>query len=114
MPLHITAFHGDTSKVKSLLNVKIDINIKSRDGFTALHMVAYSGHLDVVKLLINSGAGVDTRTVGGSTLLHSAVLGKNNTTIKAIVEELIKAGADSGTKDYTNGKTPYILLLKMD
>lgn len=55
IPLHTAAFRGEISKVRSLLNAKIDINIKDRAEFTALHKAAYSGQLDVVKLLISKG-----------------------------------------------------------
>ncbi|AGJ98955.1 Ankyrin repeat domain protein [Wolbachia endosymbiont of Drosophila simulans wNo] len=106
IPLHTAAFHGEVSKVRSLLNAKIDVNIKDRAGFTALHNAAHSGHLDVVKLLISKGADVHARNIEGSTPLHSAVISENKTTVKAIVEKLTIAGADSNTKDYTDGKTP--------
>ncbi|MCA7009972.1 ankyrin repeat domain-containing protein [Wolbachia endosymbiont of Tribolium confusum] len=106
IPLHTAAFRGEISKVRSLLNAKIDINIKDRAEFTALHKAAYSGQLDVVKLLISKGADVHARTIEGSTPLHSAIMSENKTTVKAIVEELIKAGADPDIKDYTDSKTP--------
>ncbi|WP_245970160.1 ankyrin repeat domain-containing protein [Wolbachia endosymbiont of Bemisia tabaci] len=67
-----------------------------------MHFAVYSGHLDVVKLLISKEANIHARTTKGSTVLHFAVVAKS----KAIVEELIKAGADPNIKDCTDGKTP--------
>ncbi|WP_343289447.1 ankyrin repeat domain-containing protein [Wolbachia endosymbiont of Encarsia formosa] len=104
--LHTSAFRGEISKINSLLDVEVDINIKDRAGFTALHKAAYSGQLAVVELLISREADVHARTIEGSTPLHSAIMSENKTTVKAIVEELIKAGADPDIKDYTDGKTP--------
>jgi len=100
--LHQAAYNGNINEVRLLLNVKTDINIKDKKGFTALHFAAYSGHLDVVKLLISKEANIHARTTKGSTVLHFAVVAKS----KAIVEELIKAGADPNIKDCTDGKTP--------
>lgn len=51
--LHQAAYNGNINEVRLLLNVKTDINIKDKKGFTALHFAVYSGHLDVVKLLIS-------------------------------------------------------------
>lgn len=100
--LHQAAYNGNINEVRLLLNAKTDINIKDKKGFTALHFAVYSGHLDVVKLLISKEANIYARTTKGSTVLHFAVVAKS----KAIVEELIKAGADPNIKDFTDGKTP--------
>ncbi|MCJ7454471.1 MAG: ankyrin repeat domain-containing protein, partial [Wolbachia endosymbiont of Homalodisca vitripennis] len=59
---------SDFSKVKDLINLGADVNIKDKDGKTPLHYVSRSDHhLGMVKYLISKGADIDVKDNSGRT-----------------------------------------------
>ncbi|WP_264705646.1 ankyrin repeat domain-containing protein [Wolbachia endosymbiont (group A) of Gymnosoma rotundatum] len=59
---------SDFSKVKDLINLGADVNIKDKDGKTPLHYVSRSDHhLGMVKYLISKGADIDVKDHSGRT-----------------------------------------------
>jgi len=57
--LMITAAHGNTTQVQTLIAAGADINSKGRIGNTALIYAAQEGHTEIVELLIEAGAYAD-------------------------------------------------------
>ena len=57
-PLIEAARDGDESRISSLLDNKIDINLQESDGQTALIWACYYGHERTVSLLIERGADI--------------------------------------------------------
>jgi len=87
---------GDIPKIDYLVTVKrIDPNLRSDTGVTALWAASRNGHLKVVQLLVKAGAEIDSRSFNGETALIAAA-GNGHT---AIVKLLIQSGADYSLKD---------------
>ena len=96
--------NGDNERLKELLPVINDINIKTPEGRTGLVLACYSEHKDTVKLLVEAGADVNATNPKGTTVFMYAktpVFTSHNT---AILEYLLKSGADINAKDIF-GKT---------
>jgi ankyrin repeat protein len=78
---------GDVDRVKSLLSVKVDLNLDRGD---AIGSAAASGHTEIVQILIQAGANVNLSDRSGFTPLASAAYAGYGD----IVRLLINAGAD--------------------
>lgn len=97
---------GDSVKVKSLLskNPKL-INVKDKEGETALLLAANGLYLDLVILLISSGADVNAKNNAGFTVMMYAVgisedeTGPNSRDSIEIVKFLVSHGADVNSRD---------------
>ena len=67
----VTNMHTDTAK--ALLGKGADVNVKARDGSTALMLAASSGDREIVRELLSKGADVSARfTETGKTALMLA------------------------------------------
>ena len=51
--------YGNIEKVKELLALGIDINIKDVEGWTALIWASYMGNTEIVRELIKAGANLN-------------------------------------------------------
>ena len=101
-PLHIAAASGDVKKVQAILNSKVDIEVRNREGSTPLYVAAKRGHLNVVKLLAEKGADVNALGgVVGFTPLHQAAGFYH----KEVVRYLLDHGAKVDSKNNL-GQTP--------
>merc|ERR1712166_1058124 len=79
----------------------MDVNVKNKDGDTALHKVAWNGKVDAIAALIKAGADVNAKDKDDKeTALHVAVKYKKMNAIVA----LIKAGANVNAQNQV-GKT---------
>ena len=87
---------GDALKLKELLAVGADINVKDdRDGYSLLHFAAFYDDTEALKFLIDAGANVNAKENEGRTPLHLAAERGN---IES-VELLLKAGSDINAKN---------------
>ena len=59
-------------KVKYLVYLGADVNVKNNLGDTALTVAAYNGHLEVVKYLAELGVDLNTKDEYGNTALMMA------------------------------------------
>ena len=84
-PISMAALNGKTEAVAFLLSKGANINVKSRDGGTALHGAAFLGHTETVNLLINKGADPNIRNNKGETPLDNSS-GEWNDGLQGIVE----------------------------
>jgi len=81
-----------------LLSKGVDINAKTKAGWTALHVASSQGHLDVVQtLLLANGVDIDSKTNIGATALYAASVKGHRDVVHAMLEK----GADvsAQTKD---------------
>lgn len=62
---------GNISQVKKLLNEGVDVNIKDKDGSTALIWASSHGNKQIVKMLLEIGAYVDINIVNKYIMLIS-------------------------------------------
>jgi ankyrin repeat protein len=91
--------------VRSLLQRKADVNAPQLDGTTALHWAVRLDDLDTADLLIRAGANVSAANRAGATPMQLAALNGN----AAMVEKLIKAGADSNVPLTPSGDTALMM-----
>jgi len=95
--------NGDA--VRSLLQRKADVNAPQLDGTTALHWAVRLDDLDTADMLIRAGANVSAANRAGATPMQLAALNGN----AAMVEKLIKAGADSNVPLTPAGDTALMM-----
>ncbi len=93
-PDGLTALHWavdqDPEKLQLLLDRGINVDLRSREGATALMQATQERYVDIAALLIERGAAVDAADSNGFTSLHRAAeMGE-----MAIVELLLKAGCN--------------------
>ncbi|KAJ7313532.1 hypothetical protein JRQ81_004989 [Phrynocephalus forsythii] len=82
---------GSNDVIRTMLNLKVDIDINMADkyGGTALHAAALSGHVSTVQLLLKHNAQVDATDVMKHTpLFRACEMGH-----KEVIQTLIKGGA---------------------
>jgi ankyrin repeat protein/beta-lactamase regulating signal transducer with metallopeptidase domain len=90
--IHLSAYKGNLSNLKTLLTRGASVNEKDETGFTALHAAAAGGHRDVVEYLISQGADVKAEGGPGWTALSYAA--RDNA--KEVVELLRSKGVGGG------------------
>ena len=66
-PLSWAAFSDQTKMARFLIQRGSDINIKHRDGGTALHNAALLGQYKTAELLIQKGANLNAKDEDGDT-----------------------------------------------
>ncbi|MBM9577110.1 ankyrin repeat domain-containing protein [Leptospira sp. 201903070] len=98
---------GNLEETKRLiLEFPKEINVLSKDGWSALHLASYFGHLEIVRFLIEAGADLNLTSKSkmsyGNTALHSAIA----TGRKEIVELLLEKGADANAIQEPGKITP--------
>ena len=73
---------------------------------TALIAAAHLGNVEAVRALLDAGAPVDhVNNLGWTALIEAVVLGDGGTRHSAIVDLLVRAGANVGIAD-RSGQTP--------
>jgi ankyrin repeat protein len=95
------ARNRDHQAVRTLLNQRFDVDVRSHDGATALLWAAHWNDLDTADLLIRAGANVNAANAFRVTPLSLACTNGN----AALVDRLLKAGANPNTAIAT-GETP--------
>ena len=89
--------------VQKLAATGADVNVRDKEGNTALAWAAYHEHAQCIENLTEAGADVNIQNNDGITPLMKAVQDNNNTR----VQMLIRAGADVNIPDFT-GRSPLI------
>ena len=100
--LHKAVYYGNINTVKSLIDLKIDINNQNIPAeSTPLLIASYLGNADIVELLLEHGAKVDLVDDEDDTPLHCACIHGHFT----IAQSLLKHGASVHSID-NDGDTP--------
>ncbi|XP_055955659.1 putative ankyrin repeat protein RF_0381 [Patella vulgata] len=84
-------------KMRFLISVGADINVKNKDKNSSLHVSCQSGDIACVKILIKEGLGVNDRAVFGQTPLFYCIQSAVDRIEK--MQFLISKGADINVKD---------------
>lgn len=93
------------SSLECLLSTQtFDLEIKTKEGWTALIIAAYNGAYECLEILINYGANVNASNYNFTTALMYAKTNYLNTNSKKTLNKLIDSGADMESKDVF-GKT---------
>jgi ankyrin repeat protein len=89
------AMQGDEETIRTLLKQGVDVNAAQGDGMTALHWAAMHDDAEMAQILLYAGANVKAESrIGSVTPLSLATQSGS----PAIVEMLLKAGANPKTK----------------
>ena len=103
--LHFAAEAGDVEAISALLKAGAKLEV---GGVTPLHLAASNGKLDAVRRLLDGGADAKARSPNGATTIIAAATkrprdgGGDAATKIAIMELLVKAGADPAAKSKQN------------
>ena len=91
----------DAAALRKLIAQHANVNEAQADGTTALHWAAHWNDLDSFNLLLRGGANAKAANRYGATPLSEAAAVGN----AAMVEALLKAGADPNTLTTADGET---------
>lgn len=89
-PLHYAVRSGRRDAVQLLINAGAEVDVPTKDDWTALHMAARRGDAEIVGLLLKAGASPAARTQLGETPLMLACVDSDLATVRT----LIKAAPD--------------------
>ena len=89
------------SLIDELINRGADLNLKDKDGNTALHLAVNTSDSILIESLLEAGANINLKDNDGNTALHLAVIRGDSISI----ESLLEAGADR-TISNNNGQSP--------
>ncbi|KAE9153969.1 hypothetical protein PF006_g1958 [Phytophthora fragariae] len=94
--LLVAVFNNYVGVVRHLVKKRVNLEVRSADGSTALHLAAEKGHAAVVQLLLAGGSNTNaTIQRDGSTALHKAAFMNK----PAVVWLLLRGGADPQLED---------------
>ncbi|XP_078485329.1 uncharacterized protein LOC100183514 [Ciona intestinalis] len=68
--LHWAAKKGNKDMLHMLLDLKVEVNVKSNGGYTPLHLAAMNGHEDVIISLLQHDANPKMRDFSGRLPIH--------------------------------------------
>jgi len=98
-PLISAALFGKTEAAKILMNAGADLNVKNKDGSTALHTSAFFCRPEIVKMLLDKGADKTIKNNFGSTPYESVA--GSYTQVKSVYEMMQQMLGPMGLKlDY--------------
>ena len=92
LALHQAIQDGNISKIKKLIQEKVDINEKNTNGNTPLHSAILRKNFDIVKTLIENGADVNAKGIKNKSPLYIALEYRFAHTLK-FVKLLVSSGA---------------------
>ena len=108
--LHLAAARGNVEMIGLLIKHKIDINLQSKWGITALTEGARKGQLEVVGTLLEAGADEGIRDKEGGTMLHWLV---KTFGAFAMLKTVLKLRAEINLNVLNNkGMTPLDIAIK--
>jgi hypothetical protein len=103
--LNYFAMKGMIESVNRMLLIKgIEIESKSRKGFTPLTHAAFNGHVDICNVLLDRGAKIESKNNSGATPLYCACQEGH----LSVVSLLIDRGADIEASDIDGWRPLYI------
>ena len=56
--IHTAAYHNHGKCIEVFLDAGLDVNVRSRAGWTSLHCAAQEGSIDAVRALLERGANI--------------------------------------------------------
>lgn len=108
-PLHLAALRGHANVILLLVDKGAPLDLRTKDGRTALAVAVEGGKRDCAEILLSRGASAHARDEKNRTLLHRAVLARD----AEIVRLLLARGADPLVRS-AYGNTALDLALQED
>lgn len=87
--MHLAAESGDTAAVKALLDIGMDVDTETENGWTPLHFAARGGHTAVMMVLLAVGVDAGNETANGEAPLDFAVQEGHTDVIKYLFEKIL-------------------------
>ena len=101
--IHLASHRNDVQIANLLLSHGADVELRDRNGGTALHEVAKEGHSeDIVKLLLENGLDINARNARGETALLMAGRGYHPggpKEYRSLITQLLGCGASINQSD---------------
>lgn len=85
--IHEAAKKGDTQKISGLLDAGTEIDIKNKEGETALQVALDWKNAQVAKLLIENGADFKSYNKTGDMPLHQAALNGQDKVVRLLIDQ---------------------------
>ncbi|ELU06087.1 hypothetical protein CAPTEDRAFT_176081 [Capitella teleta] len=104
----MSAAHGNSFTLHSILRAGVDVTAIDKNGWTAVHAAAFHGRLGCLQLLLRWGGRIDDTDCSGNTPAHLAAMEGHLPCLKFLVAEgpnpshILSARND-------NGETPKML-----
>lgn len=86
--LHRAVFHGEETRVKELLAIKLNPNAQDKHGNTPLHIAVMLGHKNIIHELLRYGAVVKEKNSLGWTPLDESISYGDRSTISLLLKNL--------------------------
>uniref|UniRef100_A0A0N5AP23 ANK_REP_REGION domain-containing protein n=1 Tax=Syphacia muris TaxID=451379 RepID=A0A0N5AP23_9BILA len=106
-PLHLAVDKSYTDMVLAILEKKPNLELKNKDGDTALLRAVKNRNVALCQLLVSAGAKISTTDNAGDNPLHLALRGKS----KRLTQSLLANPSDSRLlyRPNKSGHTPYFI-----
>jgi ankyrin repeat protein len=95
------ALEGIVDVVKGEVDRGVDVNVRSKEGHTALMLAAFNGQADVAALLLDAGADVSLKDGSGRTALMFASTGPSRATVELLLKHKAKVNEVDGGERWT-------------
>ena len=107
---------GDIDSAKLLINKGVDLDIKNKDGRTALfEAVRNSNDIDIIDLLMEKGANSSIKENSGYSVLYEAMYTISSADVRQrVVRILVEKGVDINSVDNYGNTALYFAVLKGD
>lgn len=99
--IHEMAERADVAGIARAVNDGVPVDVRNRQGETALHVAAREAHLFAVMMLVTKGADPNARDGRRRTALHLAADGDTKKPAERfqVVKLLVAKGADRSARD---------------
>lgn len=84
---------GDTQSVRKLLDEGASLQVRDREGHTALWLAAEANHADIAEMLLSQGADPNARGIDGLTPLMKAVANGNTEAVRVLLAHGVNVNA---------------------
>jgi len=85
-PLLDAAQHGFSEGIRYLIDMRADVNARTRTGQTPLHRAVWGLHVDCIDALLCAGCDMNAQDNSGNTLLHLLAINAKNRIEHAFID----------------------------
>lgn len=110
-PLLDASQHGFSEGIRFLIDMRADVNARTRTGQTPLHRAVWGLHIDCIDALLSAGCDMNAQDNSGNTLLHLLAINAKNRIEHAFIDltlEVLKMVVELD-EDTLNERKSYIM-----